>query len=543
MFYQRFFREEFDAHGVLQSAALHYSEHYNFGYDVLDPLAALYPDKLAMLWRNEAGAERRLTFEDFRRLSNQAAHVLRAQGLSKGDVLMVSLKTHYEYWYIALAAHKLGLILSPSLHLHSVDDFAYRMKTSKAKMMICTRETDTPARVREAAERVGLSCLYTVHGAEDGFLDFSAAVEEASDQLERVETQSDEPILLYFTSGTTGEPKGVLHDHAFTFGTLLGARYMQDIGPHSLHFATGNTAWEVICGTKFYGQWLCEGAIFVYDYERFHAEAALALLSQFGVTSMMAQPTVYRQMLEAGMDRYDLSSITCFAVGGEKLTRDLADAVLLQTGQPLYEGYAQSEAGLIAANSKNAGRREGSVGRILPKYHVEILKADGSFAPPGEHGEIVLVAPQHRRPVGLLMGYFEDPESNENLWDGDLFHTGDEGYRDADNFLYFLGRSDGLIKTRGYRVSPFEIENDLSRHPAVYECLAVGVPDPHDGQHIRVLVRPNEGYSPSESLREELLRFHNERCTGFKKIHSLDFVSLFLRNSNGKILRRHYMDS
>jgi len=542
MFYHRFFREEFDEHGVLQSAALSFPDHYNFGYDVLDPLATLYPDKRAMLWRNEAGAERSLSFEDFRRLSNQAANVLRAQGLSKGDVLMVSLKTHYEYWYIALAAHKLGLILSPVFHLLSVDDFAYRMKKSKAKMMICTREVGTPIRVREAAERVGLSKLYTVHGAAEGFLDFSAAVEVASDKLDRVQTRAEEPILLYFTSGTTGDPKGVLHNHAFTLATLLGARYMQDIGPHSLHFATGNTAWEVVCGTKFYGQWLCEGAIFVYDYERFHAAEVLASLSEVGVTSMMAQPTVYRQLLAVGMDRYDLSAITNFAVGGEKLTRDLAEAVFGQTGQPLYEGYAQSESGLIAANSKNAGRREGSVGRILPKYHVEILKADGSFSAPGEHGEIVLVADQHRPPVGLLMGYFEDPEANENLWDGDLFHTADEGYRDADNFLYYLGRADGLIKTRGYRVSPFEIENDLSRHPAVYECLAVGAPDPRDGQHIRVLVRPNEGYDPSEALREELLRFHNERCTGFKKIRSLDFVSVFSRNSNGKILRRHYMD-
>lgn len=540
MFYERFYRETFDENGVLQSATLCYPDDYNFAYDVLDPLAELYPNKLAMLWRNAAGAERRLTFSDFRRLSNQAANVFRSLGLGKGDVVMVSLKTHYEFWYIALAAHKLGLLLSPVFHLLSVEDFAYRMEKSHAKLFISTHEGDTPRRVREAAETIGLSALYTVHKTLPGFGNFTELVEAAPEHLDRVPTRAEEPILLYFTSGTTGEPKGVLHDHAFTLPTALGSRYMQDASPDTLHFATGNTAWEVVCGTKFYGHWLCEASLFVYDYERFHAEEVLAQLSELRVTSIMAQPTVYRQLLEVGMDRYDLSSITCFAVGGEKLTQDVADAVYRQTGQVLYEGYAQSEAGLIAANSKNMGRREGSMGRILPKYHVEILKDDGSLAQPGEHGEIVILADRHQRPVGLLSGYFEDPEADAGLWDGDIFHTGDEGYRDAEGFLYYLGRADGLIKTRGYRVSPFEIENELSRHKAVYEALAVGAPDARYGQHILVYVRLVDGISPSDALRDELLTFHNERCSGFKKIKALEFVSEFQRNSNGKIIRNQF---
>lgn len=538
MIYERFYRETFDAQGALIGAALSYPDNFNFGYDVLDVLAEQHPDKRAMLWRNDRGAERDLTFSDFRRLSNQAARVLTDMGLSKGDVLMVSLKTHYEYWYIALAAHKLGLILSPVFHLLSVEDFAYRLRASHAKAMICTREVGTPARVRTAAAQVGLRNLYTVHGAEEGFLDFSAAVAAAPERQDRVQTRADEAILLYFTSGTTGKPKGVLHDHAFTLAAFLGARYMQDNGPDSLHFATGNTAWEVVCGTKFYGQWLCEAALFVYDYERFHAAETLAQLSAVRITSMMAQPTVYRQLLAAGMDRYDLSSVRCYAVGGEKLTRDLAEAVQTQTGQRLYEGYAQSESGLIAANSKRGGARTGSVGRILPKYHVEILKEDGSFAVAGEHGEIVLVAEAgKRRPVGLLMGYFEDPEADEALWDGNLFHTGDEGWRDEEHYLYYVGRSDGLIKTKGYRVSPFEIENELCAHPAVYECLALGTPDPDLGQAIRVLVHLRDGYAPTESLRTALLHYHNDRCSGYKKIRALEFVEALPRNSNGKVIR------
>ncbi len=539
MIYERFYREEFDAQGLLKGAQLSFPDNFNFGYDVVDVLAEQYPHKRAMLWRNDRGAERDLSFSDVCRLSKQAAQVLMDMGLARGDVLMVSLKTHYEYWYIALAAHKLGLILSPVFHLLSVEEFAYRMRASRAKAMICTREVGTPERVRQAAAQVGLYKLYTVHGAEQGFEDFSAAVALAPAWSGRVQTRADEPILLYFTSGTTGKPKGVLHDHAFTLGAFLGARYMQDNGPDSLHFATGNTAWEVVCGTKFYGQWLCEAAIFVYDYERFHPAEILAQLSAVRVTSMMAQPTVYRQLLAAGMEQYDLSSIRCYAVGGEKLTRDLAEAVQRQTGQRLYEGYAQSESGLIAANSKRGGAREGSVGRILPKYHVEILKEDGSFAKPGEHGEIVLVAAHgERRPVGLLTGYFEDPDADAALWDGDIFHTGDEGWRDADNYLYYVGRADGLIKTKGYRVSPFEIENELSAHPAVYECLARGQEDAALGQRIEVLVHLQEGYEPTETLKETLLRFHNDRCAGFKKIRDLQFVDALPRNSNGKVIRK-----
>lgn len=541
MFYERFYREEFDAAGVLQAASLSYPEDYNFGYDVLDPLAELYPNKLAMLWRNAAGAERRLTFSDFRRLSNQAANAFLSLGIQKGDVVMVSLKTHYEFWYLALAAHKLGILLSPVFHLLSVEDFSYRMEKSHAKLFISTHEGDTPRRVREAAESIGLSALYTVHKAVPGFLNFTELVEAAPDCLARVPTRANDPILLYFTSGTTGEPKGVLHDHAFTLAAFLGARYMQDASPQTLHFATGNSAWEVVCGTKFYGHWLCEAALFVYDYERFHAEEVLSQLEELRVTSIMAQPTVYRQLLEVGMHHYDLSAITCFAVGGEKLTQDVADAVYRQTGQVLYEGYAQSEAGLIAANSKNTGRKEGSMGKILPKYHVEILKEDGSLALPGEHGEIVILADRHECPVGLLSGYFEDPEADAGLWDGDLFHTGDEGYRDADGFLYYLGRADALIKTRGYRVSPFEIENELSRHQAVYEALVVGAPDERYGQHLCAYVRLADGFSPSEALREELLHFHNERCSGFKKLKTLSFVSSFQRNSNGKVIRNQVL--
>ncbi len=543
MFYRRFFTETFDNAGVLQSAALHYPPNFNYGYDVIDPLGELYPQKLCILTRDDHGLEARLTFGDLKRLSNQAANVFRGLGLSKGDVVMVSLRTHWEYWYLAIAAHKLGLILSPVFHLLSVEDFRYRMEKSGAKVFLTIREGETPAHAAQAAAQAGLSALYTLRGPLPGFADFSALVAAAPDTLDRVETDAREPILLYFTSGTTGAPKGVLHDHAFTLSSALAARYMQDVGPDSLHFATGNTAWEVVCGTKFYGHFLCESAIFVYDFERLDPQKLLAHLEAAKVTSMMAQPTVYRSLTDVGMDKYDLSTIHCYAVGGEKLMRDLAETVEAQTKHPLYEGYAQSEAGLIAANTKNMGRKEGSLGKILPKYHVELLRPDGSFAGPGEEGEVVIVSQDGTRPVGLLMGYFGEAESAEALWDGNLFHTGDLCLRDDQGFLYYKGRMDGLIKTKGYRVSPFEIENALGRHPAVYECLAVGEEDRALGQRIKALVHLAPGFAPTEELRRELLDFHNSGCTGYQKIRALEFVEAFPRNANGKIMREIWKGS
>lgn len=540
MIYQRFFREEFDDNGRLLSADLAFPDNFNFSYDVLDVLAQEQPQKLALLWRNDKGEERRFCFEALRALSCKAANVFRQWGLQKGDVLTVCLRTRYEYWYIALAAHRLGLVLSPVFHLLSERDFAFRLETSGSKAVICLASGDTPQRIRSAADGLALTQLYTVGGLVEGFTPLEPLLDAAPERFSRVPTNAQETILLYFTSGTTGEPKGVLHNHAFLFGTVMGARYMQDNGPDSLHFSTGNTAWEVICGTKFYGQWFCESAIFVYDYERFHAQEALRHLAELRVTSIMVQPTVYRQMTDVGMDRFDLSAITCFAVGGEKLTRDLAQTVHRQTGQVLYEGYAQSEAGLITANSKNMGRRENSVGKVLPKYHVELRRDDGSRAAPGETGELVLLFPGNHHPVGLLMGYLGDPEGTRTLWKDGLFHTGDIMRQDEDGFLFFLGRRDGLIKTKGYRVSPFEIENALSRHPAVYECLVVGEPDAALGQRICAYVQLRDMFTPSPALETSLLRFHNENCSAFQKIRALRIVSGFARNENGKIVRDQF---
>ena len=540
-FYTRFLKETFDDQGRLVSCAYQYPPNYNYGYDVLDPLARLHPDKPAMLWRNDKGEEKRLTFAQVSRLSNQAANLFHGRGLKKGDVLLVVLRCHWEYWIAALAAHKLGLILSPVYWRLTEEDLVYRMETAKVRAVLTCRDGETPSAVAAAADRAGVSLRFSLGGGP-GFEDFSALLETQPDTLPRMETEVHEPILLYFTSGTTGAPKGVLHDHRYTLANHFGARYMHDIHEGSLHFATGDTGWEIVSGTKFYGQWLHLGTLLVLDYDRFPAELSLRLLEQTRATGVMAQPTVYRQWTDLGMDRFDLSSVTNYAIGGEKLPADLPPRITAQTGLPVYEGYAQSETNLVATNSKNMGRKEGSVGKVLPKYHVEILQPDGTFAPPGELGEIVLVKDGEESPPGVTIGYLGDPDGGAGLWDGDLFHTGDLAVMDEDGFLFFRGRADGMIKTKGYRVSPVELEDILSRHPAVYECLVCGQPDRLLGERITAYVVPAPGHTPSDTLRADLMAFHNSQCAGFKKLRDLVFVARLARNANGKVLRNQFKE-
>lgn len=537
--YTRYIQETFGPDGQVTDWHYQYEDNFNYAYDILDVLAQEQPAKLAMLWRNDRGAETKLTLEDLSVLSNRMANLFRSHGLKRGDVVLTALRSHWSWWIVALAAHKLGLILAPCYYLLTEQDFLYRMTKAKAKCVITCRENGADQRVLAAAEQAGVPVRFALGGG-GGFLDLLGNMDKQPGVLGRIPTLASDPMMLYFTSGTTGQPKGVLHDSAYPLSNYWGAKYMQDIHPGSLHFATGDTGWEVVCGTKFYGQWMLGGALLVYDYDRFPPEKVLETLAETKVTGMMAQPTVYRKLTQVGMDRYDLSSITNYAVGGEKLSPDLVNVVREQTGHPLYEGYAQSETNLIAAASKTFGLREGSMGRILPKYHVEILREDGSFAPPGETGEIVIVADGGRRPIGMMTGYLNDEEATRRLWDGDIFHTCDLGTRDADGFLFYQGRADGIIKTKGYRVSPVEIEDALSLHPAVAESLAVGEPDPELGQKVKVYVHLAPGYAPSQALREELMAFHNDASAGFKKIRDLEFVGPLRRNPNGKVLRGQF---
>ena len=413
------------------------------------------------------------------------------------------------------------------------------MQTAGTKALVCCPDGGAPERMGAAAEAAGVSLRFCL-AERAGFEAFHPAMEAQPDTMERVKTQVMDPILVFFTSGTTSQPKAVLHDHRITLSNYCGSRYMQEVHAGSRHYASGDTGWGAVSGTKFYFQWATAATLLVYDYDRFPPERVLAFLAETGATSVWAQPTVYRKWTDIGMMHYDLSSVSCFSVGGEKLPPDLARIVQEQTGQVLYEGYAQSEAGLIAANSKNMGRKPGSMGKILPKYHVELLKEDGTFARPGEEGEIVLVADHGHRPAGLLMGYLHDPEATRRIWDGDLFHTNDLAIRDADDFLFYRGRADGIIKTKGYRVSPAEIEDVVCLHPSVYECLAVGVPDRELGQKIQVYVCLVPGCTPSDALKQEILTFHNSQAAGFKKIRALDFVPELAHNASGKLIRGQF---
>ena len=522
----RYVRETFDENGLLKHLDIDCPDDFNFGYDIVDDIAVNDPQRLAMVWEHENGECRKFTFADIKRLSDKTCNYLSSKGIGKGDFVMLVLKHSYQFWFICVALHKMGAIAVPATFMLKPHDIEYRIDAAGLKAAIVTDDDDIVESFEGAGNIDKLACRFIVNGHRDGWLDFDREMEECSEVWERVPTKSTDRFLMYFTSGTSGNPKMAVHDYSYPLGHILLAKHWQQVEPDGLHWTVADTGWAKNAWGKFYGQWLLQGTLLVYDYDRFPPEQVLAFLAEAKATSIMAQPSVYRLLTQVGMDRYDLSSITNYAVGGEKLLPDLAQTVTQQTGHVLYEGYAQSEAGLIASASQVMGRKEGSVGKILPKYHVEIL----------------LVADGGRHPQGLMMGYLDDEEANRRLWDGDYFHTGDLATRDADGFLYYLGRSDGIIKTKGYRVSPVEIEEALSRHPAVAECLATGEPDPDLGQKVKVYVTLAPGYAPSPALREALMAFHNEACAGFKKIRDLAFVPALAHNANGKLIRGQFRD-
>ncbi len=425
---------------------------------------------------------------------------------------MTSLRTHWTYWVVALAAHKLGLILSPVYYRLTQKDFVYRTQKAAARCIVtCQESRETLLAV---AEETGVRLRFSIGGGE-GFEDLLAAIAPNPPPWTGWRPVDDPPALLHLRHH--GRAQRRAPQPRLSPGKPLGARYMQDTHEGSLHFATGDTGWEVVSGTKFYGQWLHLGALLVYDYDRFPPEKVLACLEEVRATGMMAQPTVYRMLTEVGMDKYDLSSITNYAVGGEKALpgpgpegegadRPCALRRLCPVrGQP--DRRRLQEAGL-----------EGGLGGEDPSQIPCGDFGGGRFLRPARPagGDRHCGRPRPP-PEGLMMGYLQDEEATRRLWDGRLFHTGDTATRDEEGFLFFLGRSDGMIKTKGYRVSPVEIEEALSLHPAVYECLATGEPDQNLGQRIKVYVVPAPGHSPSQALAEELITFHNSRCAGFQK--------------------------
>ncbi len=532
--YRNFCTETFNADGSLASFVLKYPENFNFGYDVIDEYARLEPQKRAMVWCDTEGNEKILTFGDLSRLSNKAANVLLEHGIGKGDRVILALKRHYEYWITVIALHKIGAVAVPVTHMLTAKDYVYRINCADIKAFICTDQGDVRERALEAVRRTGADCrLWSIRTVIDGFMNYSEQLEAASDKLERIDTKATDPMLLYFTSGTTGMPKGVIHDHTYGLAHIVTAKYWHHAIDGGLHFTVAETGWAKAAWGKFYGQWLVGAAIMVFDFDNFDPKQLTTVIKKYDVNTFCAPPTIYRYLVRSGIP--ELPSLSYATTAGELLNPEVFKKFKELTGLTLCEGYGQTETTLLTANFSPETSIAGSMGVSSPQYDVRLMKQDGTPAERGEIGELVVVPKNGKKPEGLFTAYLGNEELFKEVWRGGVYHTGDSAYIDEEGALRFNGRFDDIIKTGGYRVGPYEVENVLMEHPDVLECSVVGVPDRLRGQAIKAIIVLRNGVTASRELEKEIKEFTNSRLSDYKWIRIIEFVDEMPKTISGKV--------
>lgn len=542
----KFVDETYDEKGLLTSYNIKYDEDYNFGYDVIDAIAAKEPDRRAMLWTNEDGEEITFTFGDMKRYSDKTANMLMSKGIKKGDAVMLVLKRHYQFWFAILACHKIGAVAIPATHQLQVKDFVYRFDSASVKAIICTPDDNVPALVDEAVKKCPqVEMKFVAFGRKtqrecgevpEGWMSFDKLIEEASENFPRQDVKALDPMLMFFTSGTTGYPKMVQHNATYSLGHLATAKHWHNVDPDGLHFTLSDTGWAKAMWGKMYGQWLMEAGIFVYDYNRFHPTDLLPLFAKYNITTFCAPPTMFRFFIKEDLSKYDLSSLKYATIAGEALNPEVFNVFYKNTGIKLMEGFGQTETTCIIANLRGMEPRPGSMGKPSPQYDVEIVDENGNPVPAGVTGEIA-VRTDGRPQVGLFMGYYRDEEKTKSVWHDGFYHTGDTAWKDEDGYYWYVGRIDDVIKSSGYRIGPFEIESVLMEHPAVLECAITGVPDPIRGQVVKATIVLTKQYTASEELKKELQNYVKKQTAPYKYPRVVEFVEELPKTISGKIRR------
>ncbi len=534
--YEKYCEETFDENGRPLSLKIRRPEDFNFGYDVVDEIARTEPDKRALVWCNTEGEERTFTFQDIASLSNRAANVFRSQGIQKGDRVMLVLKRHYEYWYVTIALHKLGAIMVPVTHMLTPEDMRHRLNSGRIKAVVCAAEDRIPEKIREAVKgNDTLQVSFTVQKDVQGFMNLTNAVETASETLERVPTKATDPLAIYFTSGTSGEPKGVIHDHTYPLLHIVTAKYWQKAEEDGLHFTMAETGWAKTNWGKLYGQWLLGSAVMVYDFDNFDPKQVEHIINKYGVTTFCAPPTIFRYMVMKKVS--DLKGLKHTVTAGEVLSKEVFDRFRDLTGITLIEGYGQTETALLLANFDEDPSKQGALGKASPMYRLKVVDEEGNELPAGEIGELVVLPGEDGKMEGVFSGYFENPELYAHVLRGGIFHTGDTAHMDEDGYFWFEGRIDDVIKTGGYRVGPSEVEEVLDTHPAVAECAVIGVEDKARGQAIKAYVVPVEGVEAGPKLKREIREYCNGRLADYKWIRTVEFAESLPKTISGKIRR------
>lgn len=568
----RYVDESYDENGLLKTFKVKYPDNFNFGYDVVDDIAVNDPDRRAMVWCNPEGEEHVFTFADMKRWSDKTANFLAAQGIGKGDFVLVILRRHYQFWFVATALAKLGAVMVPATFMLKEHDLEYRLNGASIKSIICTSVGDIADVVDNVySECPSVTSRILVNGAgggttprnedgslvavagtvgealsgeegicaapvsREGWVDFNTGVRDASDEFERIDTLAADPMLMYFSSGTSGNPKMVLHNSGYAVAHLITAKHWHNVQPDGIHFTIADTGWGKAVWGKYYGQWLMEACVFTYDFDRFHPSEILSLIGKYRITTLCCPPTMYRLMMSENFDDYDLSSLVYSTTAGEALNPDLFNFWKEHTGLTIFEGFGQTETPLTIANLTHSTPRSGSMGKPVPLYDVEIQRDDGSRCNTGETGEICIR--MEPRPAGIMMEYYRDPVKTDNaIYDG-WYHTGDTAWVDEDGYFWYVGRNDDVIKSSGYRIGPFEIESELLEHEAVRECAVTGVPDPVRGFAVKATVVLADGFTPSDELTRELQTWVKHRTAPYKYPRIVEYVDALPKTVNGKIRR------
>ena len=538
--YKRFITATEDPTGKITGISFQNEEKFNFAFDVIDALGREKPDRRAMLHISEDGTERTFTFQDFKKESARAANYFKAMGIKRGDRVMLVLKRHYQFWFAVLGLHKLGAVAIPATNQLLAKDFAYRFQAANVKAILCTADGNTADAVDEAAAQYpGLAYKIMVNGSREGWHDFNEEYPMYSSHFARAEDApcGNDPMLMFFTSGTSGYPKLAAHNYKYPLGHFITAKYWHQVNPDGLHLTISDTGWAKSMWGKLYGQWLCEAGLFVYDFDRFDAEKILPMFAKHNITTFCAPPTMYRMLIKQDLSRFDLSSIEHATIAGEAMNPEVFRQFQKATGLEIMEGFGQSESTVIIANLGSDQIKVGSMGKPVPLYDVHLLSAEGEPVATGETGEICINISKGL-PCGLCYSYEGSPEATANTWRDGWYHTGDLAWKDEDGFFWYVGRADDVIKSSGYRIGPFEIENVIMELPYVLECGVSAAPDEVRGQVVKasiVLVKGTEG---TDELKKKIQNYVKSRTAPYKYPRIVEFKEALPKTTSGKIIRK-----
>ena len=515
---------------------------FNFAYDVVDAYAAEEPDKKALLWTDDRGGEIQFTFADMKRETDRTASYFQSLGIGRGDMVMLILKRRYEFWFSILALHKLGAVAIPATHLLTRKDVVYRCNMAGIKAIVAAGEPVITGHIAAAMPESPTTKLLISVGPEvpEGFLDFHEGIRHAAPFVrpQHVNT-NDDIMLMYFTSGTTGEPKMVAHDFTYPLGHISTGCFWHNLHEGSLHLTIADTGWAKAAWGKLYGQWLAGANIFVYDHEKFTPADILRKIGQYRITSLCAPPTIYRFLIREDLSKYDLSSLEYCTTAGEALNGAVYDTFKRLTGVRLMEGFGQTETTLTLATFPWMEPKPGSMGVPNPQYDIDLLTPDGRSAEDGEQGQIV-IRTDRGKPLGLFKEYYLNDGMMHEVWHDGVYYTGDVAWRDEDGYFWFVGRADDVIKSSGYRIGPFEVESALMTHPAVVECAITGVPDEIRGQVVKATIILGDKYRPraGEELIRELQDHVKQITAPYKYPRIIEFVDELPKTISGKIRRK-----